>query len=71
MFERIRCYKNLRKADKFLRETKRLGEIFQDDDMIQEVNNVLYLNAKMKKQIWHNKKLAEEYNLQLIRQGLC
>lgn len=71
MFERIKCYKNLRKADKFLRGMKRLGEITCDEKIIKEANNTLYLNAKVKKKIWHNRKLAEEYNLELIRNGLC
>ena len=71
MFERIKCYKNLRKADKFLRGMKRLGEITCDEEIIKETNNTLYLNAKVKKKIWHNRKLAEEYNLELIRNGLC
>lgn len=70
MFERIKCYKNLRKADKFLRGMKRLGEITCDEEIIKEANNTLYLNAKVKKKIWHNRKLAEEYNLELIRNGL-
>lgn len=71
MFERIKCYNNLRKANKFLRGMKRLGEITQDEEIIQEANNTLYLNEKIKRKIWYNKKLAEEYNLELIRQGLC
>lgn len=71
MFERIRCYKNLRKADKFLHGMKRLGEITNDKDIINEANEALYVNAKVKKKIWHNRKLAEEYNLELIRNGLC
>ena len=71
MFERIRCYKILRKAEKFLHGMKRLGEITNDKDIIKEANEALYVNAKVKKQMWHNRKLAEEYNLELIRQGLC
>ena len=71
MFERIKCYNNLRKSNKFLRGMKRLGEITQDEKIVQEANNALYLNEKVKKRIWHNKKLAEEYNLELIRHGLC
>ena len=71
MFERIKCYKNLRKADKFLRGMKSLGEITGDGEMIKEANDTLYLNTKIKKKIWHNRKLAEAYNLELIRNGLC
>ena len=71
MFEIIKCYIHLRKANKFLRDMKRRGEITQDEEIINEANSALYLNEKVKRRIWHNKKLAEEYNLELIRQGLC
>ena len=71
MFEIIKCYIHLRKANKFLRGMKRLGEITQDEEIIKEANSALYLNEKVKRTIWHNKKMAEEYNLELIRQGLC
>ena len=71
MFERIKCYKNLRKADKFLRGMKSLGEITCDGEMIKEANDTLYLNTKIKKKIWHKRKIEEAYNLELIRNGLC
>ena len=50
---------------------KRLGESTCDEETIKEANDTLYLNAKIKKKIWHNRKLAEAYNLELIRNGLC
>ena len=71
MFERIKCYKNLRKADKYLRGMKCLGVITGDEELIKEANNALYSNAIIKKRIWLNRKMAEAYNLELIRNGLC
>lgn len=69
MFENIKCYVNLRKVDKYIKGLKTLGEITNDEKIIQEANNVLYLHAIIRKQIWHNRKMAEEYNLELIRHG--
>lgn len=69
MFERIKCYKNLRKAEKYLRGVKRLGEIIQDEEMIREANETLYKNAILKKKIWLNRKMAENYNMELLRRG--
>lgn len=69
MFERIKCYKNLRKADKYLRGMQKLGEITHDESLTQEANEALYKNAVLKKKIWRNRKMAENYNLELIRHG--
>lgn len=71
MFERIRCYKNIRKADKYLRGMVELGKLTQDEEMIQEASEALYLNAVLKKRMWRNQKMAEQYNLELIKHGLC
>ena len=46
MFERIKCYKNLRKADKFARGVKRLGEITQNEEMTREANENAILKKK-------------------------
>lgn len=51
MFERIKCYKNLRKADKYLRGMRRLGEITHDEEMTKEANEALYKNAILKSKI--------------------
>lgn len=70
MFERIKCYKNLRKADKFARGVKRLGEITQNEEMTREANETLYMNAILKKKMWFNRKMAENYNMELLRHGI-
>ena len=69
MFERIKCYKNLRKAEKYLRGVRRLGEITQNEELIRETNETLYKNAILKKKMWLNRKMAENYNLNLIKHG--
>ena len=69
MFERIKCYKNLRKADKFARGVKRLGELTNDEGMIREGNETLYKNTILKKKMWLNRKMAENYNLECLRHG--
>lgn len=69
MFERIKCHKNLRKADKFARGVKRLGELTNDEEMIREGNETLYKNAILKKKMWLNRKMAENYNLECLRHG--
>lgn len=70
MFERIKCYKNLRKADKYLCGMRRLGEITHDEEMTKEANEALYKNAILKSKIWYNRTMAKNYNLELIRHGL-
>lgn len=69
MFERIKCYKNLRKAEKYLRGARQLGELIQNEEMIREANETLYKNAILKKKIWFNRKLADNYNMELLRHG--
>ena len=69
MFERIKCYRNLRKAEKYLRGVKKLGEISQDEEMIREANEALYVNAIIKKKMWFNRKMAENYNMELLKRG--
>lgn len=70
MFERIKCYKNLRPADEYLRGVKTLGELIQNEEMIRGANEALYRNAILKKKMWFNRKMAENYNnMELLRNG--
>ena len=70
MFERVKAYKRLYKSYKFLRGCKILAEMTENDEMLKEVNETLYLNEKLKKSMWRNRNLAEIYNLESIRNGL-
>ena len=70
MFERIKAYKRLHKSYKFLRGCKILAEMTENDELLKGVNETLYLNEKLKKSMWLNRKLAERYNLESIRNGL-
>ena len=70
MFERIKAYKKLYKSNKFLKGCKVMAELTGNDEMLKEVNETLYLNEKLKKLIWLNKKCAIKYNLESIKMGL-
>lgn len=70
MFERIKAYKKLYKSNKFLKGCKVIAELTEDDEMLKEVNETLYLNEKLKKSMWLNRKQAVKYNLELIKNGL-
>ena len=70
MFERVKAYKRLYKSYKFLRECKILAEMTENDELLKEANETLYLNEKLKKSMWLNRKLAERYNLDSIKNGL-
>lgn len=69
MFEKIKCYKNLKKIDKFICGFKRLGEITQNDEMIRAANDVLCKNAVLRKKMRFNRKMAKHYNMEFLRQG--
>ena len=70
MFERVKAYKRLYKSYKFLRGCKILAEMTENEELLKSVNETLYLNEKLKKSMWLNRKLAERYNLESIRNGL-
>ena len=70
MFERVKAYKRLYKSYKFLRGCKILAEMTENEEMLKEVNETLYLNEKLKKSMWLNRELAVIYNLESIRNGL-
>ena len=70
MFERVKAYKRLYKSYKFIRGCKILAEMTENDELLKGVNETLYLNEKLKKSMWLNRKLAERYNLESIKNGL-
>ena len=70
MFERIKAYKKLCKSNKFLKGCKVIAELTGDDEMLKEANETLYLNEKLKKSMWLNRKQAVKYNLESIKNGL-
>lgn len=67
MFERIKCYRNLKKADKVLLGMLNLGEIINDKDMIYQSTDVLAKNTQLRKKMWHNRKMAKEYNSKVTK----
>ena len=64
MFERVKAYKRLYNSYKFLRGCKILAEFTENEELLKSVNEALYLNEKLKKSMWLNRKLAEKYNLE-------
>lgn len=70
MFERFKAYRNLRRHEKIMKGFKKLGEIQGDDELIRVANETLYLQAKIKRDMWANRKLAINYNLRTIKDGL-
>lgn len=62
MFERIKCYRKLKKADRALQGTLKLGEIINDKDLIYHSTDALDMNTQFRKEMWHNRKMAKEYN---------
>lgn len=70
MFERAKAYKKLYKSYKFLRGCKILAEFTENEELLNHVNEALYLNEELKKSMWLNRKLAERYNLDSIKNGL-
>jgi hypothetical protein len=69
MFERIKAYKNLKKANKFLRGAKIMAEISNDKEMLSNVNKALSMNESLKSKIIFNRKIAKNYNLEMIKHG--
>ena len=69
MFERIKAYKNIKKSIKFIKSCKLIAELTGDEEMLKEANETLYLNEKLKKMMWRNRKIAVNYNLEAIKRG--
>ena len=69
MFEKIKAYKNLKKANKFLKGAKIVAEITNDEKMLCSANEALYEIEVLKRKIIFNNKIARNYNLEFIRKG--
>lgn len=70
MFERIKAYRNLKKADKFLEGVQYTGEIMNDKDMVNDAINTLNKNKALRKEIIFNGKKAKKYNQECKNSGL-
>lgn len=69
MFERIKAYKKIKKINKSIKGYKLIAELTRDEEMLKKANETLYLNEKIKKMMWRNRKLAVNYNLETIKRG--
>ena len=69
MFERIKAYQQYRKANKFLRLVLKMAEISNDKEMLSEVLRLLIMHESLKSKIIFNRKIAKNYNLEMIKHG--
>lgn len=69
MFERIKAYKRIKKSNKFLKGCKFIAELTGNEELLKDANETLYLNEKLKKMMWRNRKIAVNYNLEAIKRG--
>jgi len=69
MFERIKAYKNLKRSNKFLQGVKITAEIINDEEMLEIVHNAMAENERLKSKIIFDRKIAEKYNLEMIKHG--
>lgn len=66
MFERIKCYRNLKKADKVLLGMLNLGEIINNKDMIYQARDVLAKNTQLRKKCG----IIERWQKNIIQKSL-
>lgn len=69
MFERIKAYRNLKRSNKFLQGVKIAAEITNDEEMLSTANKTLAMNESLKSKIIFNRKMARNYNLEMIKHG--
>jgi len=69
MFERIKAYKKLNKTDEFLKGVKMVAVITNDQEMLNDANESLYLNEVIRGKIMFSRKTARSYNLECIKKG--
>lgn len=69
MFERIKCYRSLKKHEQQVRGIIVLGLLTDDVSMIREANTTLDKIRFIKKKMWFNRKMAVAYNRACIKYG--
>ena len=62
MFEIIKCYVNLRKAKKFIRNNQMTAAFFLNRDLHQRYGAILRKQQLIKKNAWHDRELARKFN---------
>ena len=66
---KLKPTKKIKKFNKGIKGYKLIAELTGDEEMLKEANETLYLNEKIKKMMWRNRKLAVNYNLETIKRG--
>lgn len=69
MFERVKGYRNLKKAEDFARGARMMGELIQDEKMVQHADETIKNIDVLKKKMWLSRKTAKQYNLAVSRHG--
>lgn len=62
MFERIKCYRTLRKAEKFIRGARLIGQYTNNEELIRMADETLHKQKLIKERAWRDRKLARKYN---------
>lgn len=62
MFERIKCYRTLKKMDELNEYAKKVGKSTENYEMYVLADEALKNNASIRKRIIFNRKLAARYN---------
>lgn len=62
MFERIKCYINLKKDDKIMRKLSEIGMKTGDAELVESAIRNARIIEKFKSRMWHDKSLARFYN---------
>lgn len=67
MFERIKAYKTLKKSEKFLEGCKIIAETTGNKALLNEVDESIRLNEKLRRCMWRNRAMAKEYNIETAK----
>ena len=69
MFERVKCYRKIMRAEKILRGCVRVGEILENEKMIKDSEEALVNTLQIKKKMWCDRGMAKRYNLEFEAGG--
>lgn len=58
MFERIKAYKKLKEINRFLEGAKVAAKLTGNEKMLNDANETLRYNELIRKEMWHNRKMA-------------
>ena len=62
MFERIKCYTNIKKDEKIIRKLSEIGMKTGDTELVEKAIQNARIMEKFKSRMWHDRSLAKFYN---------